>query len=196
MPDLSIDKEALSEQQIRLQHILALREDVRGEARLRIQQRDNYSIQMTIALGTIIGVATTATAAHLGGSDENSLISYAYRSLIAAPLVAIYFSILIFYSYRIHGLLAKYLREVIEPLLADLCHVDRNIEWETWYCQNAVPGIRKTFFIGSLWVVTIASPLYIAFTEKWQGAFMLPLGIISLLYLIVTIWITRHFWKG
>lgn len=182
-----------------IQHIQALREDVRQEVKLRIQQRDTYSIQMTIALGTIMGLATTATAtlklSETGG--ESSILSFAYRAMIVAPLIAIYYTTLILYSYRIHKLLAKYLREVIEPEIARLCRINVDLEWESWYSKNAVPGIRKTFFLGSLWIVTILSPLYVAFNEgAWDAEFMTPLGIITAVYLVAVVWITNHFWKG
>ena len=169
-----------------LQHFQLLRQDIREEMKYRMQQRDNYSIQMIIALGTLVGIAATSITTQIQSN----------RALIAAPLISIYYTILILYSYRVHRLLSKYLREMIEPELSIRCDISIDFEWENWYIKNAVPGIRKSFFLGSLWVTCILSPLYIAFSEQWQGSFLLPLAIVSALYLFVAIWITKSFWNG
>ncbi len=179
-----------------LQHFQSLRQDIREEMKYRIQQRDTYSIQMTLALGTLVGVAATSVATQTQSTSVASIVNLAYRAIIAAPLIAIYYTTLILYSYRVHRLLSKYLREVIEPELARLSNVSIDVEWENWYTKNAVPGIRKSFFLSSLWLITILSPLYVAFSEQWQGTFLLPLGIVSFLYLLVAIWITRTFWNN
>ncbi|MBI5294908.1 MAG: hypothetical protein HY869_05490 [Chloroflexi bacterium] len=178
------------------QHFQALRQDIREEMKYRIQQRDAYSIQMTLALGALVGVAATSVATQTQSTNVTSIINLAYRALIAAPLISIYYTTLILYSYRIHRLLSKYLRDVIEPELSRLYEVPIDVEWENWYSKNAVPGIRRSFFLGSLWATCILSPLYVGFSEQWQGSFLLPLGIISALYLFVAIWVTRSFWNG
>jgi len=81
--------------------------------------------------------------------------------MIAAPLVSIYFTVLILYSYRIHSVLAAYLRHRLEPAIAAAAGSDPMLEWEQFYSQNAVPGIRKTFFITGLWVVTVTTAGYL-----------------------------------
>jgi hypothetical protein len=181
--------------ELTLQHVQHLHEDIRQEIKQRIQQRDAYSIQMTLALATIVSVTAAATAPVQKANDATSIVSFAYRALIAAPLVSIYYTTLILYSYRVHHLLSRYIKDVIEPELARLSGVSLDIEWESWYNRHALPGIRKSFFLGSLWILCIISPLYIAFSERWQGGFMVPLGIIATIYLVVTIWITKNFWK-
>lgn len=179
-----------------IQHLQSLRQDIREEIKYRIQQRDAYSIQMTIALGALVGIAATSIAAQTQSNNTASITNSVYRVLIAAPLISIYFTTLILYSYRIHRLLSKYLREVIEPELSRYYKVPINIEWENWYAKNAVPGIRRSFFLGSLWTICILSPLYVASSEGWKGTFLLPLGIITIIYFIVVIWITKSFWNG
>lgn len=179
-----------------IQHFQSLRQDIREEMKYRIQQRDTYSIQMTVALGALVGIAATSIAVQAQSNSATSIVNLVYRVLVAAPLISIYFTTLILYSYRIHRLLSKYLREVIEPELSRLCGVPLEIEWENWYTKNAVPGIRKSFFLGSLWTICILSPLYVAFSEGLQGTFLLPLGIITLIYFAVAIWITKTFWNG
>jgi len=96
-------------------HLEKLRDDVRDEIKKRIEQRDKYSIQLTIALGAIVAFTFRS------GSSGSS------QALIAAPLVSIYFTVLILYSYRIHKILARYLREEIEPRLAELHEISRDI---------------------------------------------------------------------
>lgn len=189
-------KNNLQYKEYSLKHFQNLRQDIREEMKYRIQQRDTYSIQMTLALGTLVGVAATSVATQNPSASVTSILNLAYRALIAAPLISIYYTTLILYSYRIHRLLSKYLREVIEPELSRLYESPIDVEWENWYAKNAVPGIRRSFFLGSLWVVCILSPIYIAFSEQWQGDFLLPLGIVSALYLFTATWITRSFWNG
>lgn len=180
----------------KIEHFKMLHQDIREEIKLRIHQRDTYSIQMTLALGTLVGIAATSVI------QSTAVNNLAYRALIAAPLIAIYYTALILYSYRIHRLLSKYLREVIESELARLSFVSIGVEWENWYLKNAVPGIRRSFFLGSLWIITISSPLYVAFSEllqshiTWHELLFAPLGIVSIIYLVSTIFLTISFWKG
>jgi hypothetical protein len=66
---------------VQLSHLEALRTDVRDEIKKRIEQRDKYSIQMTIALGAIVGVAFSKPELQ--------------KVLTAAPLISVYFTALI-----------------------------------------------------------------------------------------------------
>lgn len=71
----------------KIAHLEKLRDDIRDEIKKRIQQRDNYSIQLTIALSVIIGIAFT--------KPEYSAV------LIVSPLVSIYFTVLIIYTFAL-----------------------------------------------------------------------------------------------
>jgi hypothetical protein len=139
-----------------LQHIETIREDVRDEVKRRIQQRDQYSMQLTVALGAIA----------VGAYSSNGTP----RLFIIAPLVAIYFTALILYSYRIHDLLASYLREEIEPMFKDLTGLPTEKEWECWY-HNAgrKPGIRRWFFAVEMITVTLAALCFL-----WQREWSIP----------------------
>lgn len=162
-------------------HLEALRSDVRSEIKQRIEQRDRYSIQLTISLSVIVGLAFTT-------ADLD-------RVLIAAPLVSIYFTVLILYSYKIHGVLAAYLRETLEPELASRCAVPQGIEWETFYARHAVPGIRKGFFVAALWSVLLLSMIYLFFASLLRGGdgfFLGVLGVVFVVYLIACILITGN----
>ncbi len=161
-------------------HLEARQQDIRDEIKRRIEQRDKYSIQLTIALGAI--VAVSFSVANLG------------KVLITAPLVSIYFTVLILYSYQVHRLLARYLREEIETELARLCGTSPEKEWETWYTAHAhaVPGIRRWFFLLALWFVCVASPLYLWMIEGQDPEFRMVLFFATPVYIGTAVWIT--FW--
>lgn len=153
-----------------------LRKDARDEIKKRIEQRDKYSIQLTIALASIVAV------------------SFAYpgldKVLIVAPLVSIYFTVLILYSYQIHTVLASYLRIKIEPELSSLCGTSPDLEWETFYRSYKVPGIRRNFFLIMLWVVYAASLVYLWMTKRGEANFKAVLWVASIIYTLAVIVIT------
>jgi len=163
-------------------HLEAILQYKRDEIKRRIKQRDKYSIQLTIALGAIVAVSFPPTAFS--------------KALIAAPLVSIYFTVLILYSYRIHRLLALYLREKIEPELARLCGTSPAIEWETYYVDHAVPGIRRSFFLGALWVTCVVSLAYLWMAESGQTEFRIVLIVATTIYMLAAIAITVAFWRN
>jgi len=167
-----------------IDHLERIRLDVRDEIKRRIEQRDRYSIQLTIALATIVAVAFGPT----GFS----------KVLIAAPLVSIYFTILILYSYSIHRILARFLRERIEPELARMCGTSTETEWETYYLTvaNAVPGIRRGFFLIALWVVFFAAISYLSYlsvVETRQASFQVAVAIAGAIYFMANVLITSKF---
>ena len=137
-------------------HLEALRLDIRGEIKQRIEQRDRYSIQLTLAIGAIFGVA-------LSRDDF-------VRILLAAPLVSLYFMSLIQYSYRIHSVLARYLRDVVEPALADHLGLERELEWELWYAMKAreIPGIRSGFFFVMHVIISLIACIVVLVYEFQQ----------------------------
>jgi len=161
-----------------IEHLERLREEARDEIKRRIEQRDKYSIQLTIALGAVVGVAFSDLRFE--------------RVLIVPPLISIYFTVLILYSYRIHAILALYLSSTIEPQLARLCDTKLDWEWENFYTAHAVPGIRRGFFLLALWVVSIASLAYLWTTQCGDSQFMVVLSVAALIYavalLVITIW--------
>ena len=164
-------------------HVEALRGEARDEIKRRIEQRDKYSVQLTVALSALVAVAFSNPA--LG------------KVLIAAPLLSIYFTVLILYSYSIHDVLAEYLRTVIEPRFSHLTGEKQDIEWETWYSGTAhkPPGIRRSFFLWSMWVVTAASLLFLYLTEYRTLSFTWPFRVATILYVAVCLWITAKFRK-
>ena len=161
-------------------HFETLRQDARDEIKKRIEQRDKYSVQLSIALTALVAVSFSTP-------DLRTV-------LIAAPLVSIYFTVLILYSYRVHHVLSKYLRDEIEPELARLCGIRANQEWENYYKTQRVPGIRRKFFLCALWVVTVLSLVYLWLTQSDQLGLIL-IGVATATYVGINAWITKHFWK-
>jgi hypothetical protein len=164
----------------RATHLEILRADVRDEIKRRIEQRDRFSIQLTISLGAILVIAFS--------KPELSHV------LVAAPLVSIYFTVLILYSYRIHAVLTRYLREKLEPELAAVTGLASDFGLETYYSKHAVAGIRKTFFLAALWTVTLGSLAYLFSSEPSQS-FRYVVGILAALYLVACGLVTWAFAK-
>jgi hypothetical protein len=159
----------------KLSHLEALRKDVRDEVKRRIQQRDQYSMQLTVALGAIaIG------AFSVKGTP---------RFFVFVPMVSIYFTALILYSYRIHDMLASYLRSEIEPEFESLCNIPVRKEWETWYGGRRRPGIRRWFFVVEMWVVSLLSLAFVWYKE-WcaPGWFKCTLILATVAYLVLALW--------
>ena len=155
-----------------------IRSDVRDEIKRRIDQRDKYSVQLTIILSAIVGVAFSAKGRE--------------GVLLAAPIASIYFTALILYSYRIHDLLARYLRQVIEPRLANLANVPMEIEWEQYYRGQDMPGIRRRFFLVALWGVTILSlAVLIALTYHDRPFLWVVIGM-GIVYLATCVAVQRN----
>jgi len=71
--------EVQDEEEIKRQiaHLELLRQDARDEIKRRIEQRDKYSIQLTIAIGAILAFSIRPNGSSL--------------TLIAIPIVSIYF---------------------------------------------------------------------------------------------------------
>ena len=159
----------------KLSHLESIREDVRDEVKRRIQQRDQYSMQLTVALGAIAVGAFSANGTP--------------RLFILAPLVAIYFTALILYSYRIHDMLADYLRDEIEPKFEQLCGLPRSAEWETWYrARGRTPGVRRWFFVAEMWIVSVVT-LGFLWHKEWSisGWFHTVLWCATGTYLVLSI---------
>ena len=156
-----------------------VREDIRDEIKKRIEQRDKYSIQLTIALSAIIALASSKP-------DYSGV-------LIVAPLVSIYFTVLIMYSYEVHSTAARYLREKIEPALASLCATLVDMEWETYYLEEdkKTPGIRHIFFLMMLPIISAISLVYLWLSDSVKLGWVVLL-VTTLMYgvsiILIFIW--------
>lgn len=161
-------------------HLEALRSDIRDEIKRRIEQRDKFSIQVTLGLAAIFAFAA---------SEKGD-----WRVLLAAPMLSVYYTYLILYSYRVHRVLATYLRDQVEPALARTHGLPVDVEWETYYARHAVPGIRRPFFVGALWITTLAAlaALFKAASVADPG-WMPTVAAASVIYLAALGWITYSF---
>jgi D-glycero-D-manno-heptose 1,7-bisphosphate phosphatase len=156
------------------QHFEDLRTDGRDEIKRRIQQRDQYSIQLTVTLAAIIAGSTS-------GSGSPKL-------LLLAPLAAIYFTKLILTSYRMHDVLAEWLRDVIEPHCSEAFGTPLEIEWETWQRFRETPGIRRKLFVVVQWAVTLISVLLLTYLY-WSSNFFKVIEVVTILYLGIGLWV-------
>lgn len=164
------------------EHLEKIKGDIREEIKKRIEQRDKYSIQLTVVLAALVTIAFSERGFQ--------------KALLAAPLASIYFTVLILYSYRVHSLLAKYLRAEIEPQLAKGAGSNPALEWETYYQTNAIPGIRKRFFMIALWAVTLLS-IALLYAMQWgDESFRAVLVTAAVLYVGSCALISAHFWEG
>ncbi|MFC1907202.1 hypothetical protein ACFLW8_03855 [Chloroflexota bacterium] len=170
-----------------LAHLEALRQDARDEIKRRIEQRDKYSIQSTVALAALIVVAFSTPSYGQTNLDLRMV-------LLAVPLVLIYFTVLILYSYRVHDVLANYLRHRIEPELAKLCNIDVSNEWENYYYKCQIPGIRGPFFYWAPLILS-ALPLIYLFLDKPDDINYIVLIVPTLLYFGVYLFIGIYFHK-
>ena len=111
---------------IKFKYLEAIREDIRNEIKQRIKQRDIYSIELTIALATILGISFSNTSFK--------------DAILLAPLVSFYFTYLIFYSYHIHMNLSEYLRDKIEPELEKITKLEKGSDIESYSKDKKMVG--------------------------------------------------------
>ncbi|TFE24539.1 hypothetical protein [Cohnella luojiensis] len=161
----------------KLSHYEKVREDVRNEIKLRMRQRDRFAIHLITMLTLLFAVAFA--------EESYNLI------LVAAPMLSVFYTLMILHSYRKHDLLARYLREVIEPELAMLCRIDPAREWQSYSYKMSRYGSRRAFFLWVMWVVCTGLMAYLWFNA--ESAFQLTFYIFSGVYLIAMLCVTLSF---
>ncbi len=166
------------------QYLEHLRDDARDEIKRRIEQRDKYSLQFTVALSTILAVFSLSKARQIGFNLD--------KIILVTPMVSIYFSVLILYSYRVHYILALYLREKIEPKLAILHKIPRDYEWENFYRTHSIPGIRKRFFVILPWIMWFFVLIYSI--ANYSHEFFPWIITVFFVYLPILLYLTYEFW--
>ncbi len=166
-------------------HLENLKSDARDEIKQRIKQRDEYSVQLIVALGVIIGLAFANT-------------NFRFLVLLAPPISA-YFTVLIMYSYQIHESLTKYIREIIEPTLNRLCKtntslITSNIKFEPedeiqqYFKFYNWGGLRRNFFFQVSIIILIMSDAYYIF--RLQHTTYQFIGVFA--ETVISIWFIRH----
>lgn len=96
----------------RLEVLLKVQEDARGEIRQRITQRDSFGASLIVAIGGILTISV-------------SVNSYASFLVFLIPLFTDFFAMQIFYSYSIHEGLSNFLSDCIEPKISELMGVGK-----------------------------------------------------------------------
>jgi hypothetical protein len=77
-------------------------------------------------------------------------------------------------------LLAKYLRETIEPAIAAVAGTSEENEWEAYYKRHKVPGIRRTFFLYAQWGVTLLTLAVLYWRQPGSWRSLLVFGAVYL----------------
>lgn len=164
-----------------VEYLCRIQDDIRGEVKQRIAQRDQYSVQLTLALAAVFAISF---------SEHGSL-----RMLFAAPIASLYYTVLILYSYSIHDILAAYLREVVEPELARRSGAVNLPGWETYYIGRRRPGIRREFFLYAHWVVTLASCVLAIGDQVSQRKDPWIDVVLTVVIVIASMFLTQHDWR-
>jgi hypothetical protein len=159
-------------------HWEAVRQDIRDEIKRRIEQRDKFSYQMAPGLGAVFGLSFSSDSLR--------------KVLIAAPLIAVYFTALILYSYEVHKVLARYLREVVENRLPQILGTQSEDEWEIWYVSlgKQIPGIRSSFFKWVQWLILGITILVLYFDLKPGDPFRPALFVVAIAYALPMVYVT------
>ena len=159
----------------RIAYLKQTHSEVRGEIVERIKQRDTFAIQFIVTMGTVFTV----------GFLDFKFAPFVFFML---PILAIFYSVQIMYSYVIHDRCNKFLKEEIEPELAKLLSYSEynksRLMWES-YCdydskKNLIktPGIRKGFFEKAVFIVPVISSLLFLLLAYTKNLFPLYVIII------------------
>lgn len=161
----------------KISHYERVKEDVRSEIKMRIKQRDNFAIQSVIMLVLLCGVG-------FAGKEYNQV-------LIVAPLLSVFYTMFILHSYRKHDLLARYVREVLDPQLATLCKINPAHEWHSYEFKAAKSSALRSFYLLAMWVVCLGLMTFLWFNT--DSGFKLTLYIIAGVYLLSMLCLTYLF---
>ena len=182
----------------KLDYLFNTHGEVRSEIQSRINQRDTFAIQFIVGSGAIITI---------GFLD----FQYSAYLFFLLPVIALFYSIQILYSYTIHDRCHKFLSTNIEPEIAKELSLNKNDEerlmWEE-YCdaeskkiKTKSPGIRKSFFEIAIFVVpVIASSLFFLLASyrklhEWWIILIIAVSI-CLLFELISFLVIRKFNKA
>ncbi|MBR1747229.1 MAG: hypothetical protein IJ735_03325 [Clostridia bacterium] len=160
--------------------------DCRKEIQMRITQRDHFAIQEVVAICALLTIGFTS-------------FDYALFAFLIMPIISVFYTIQILYSYSMHKRLHNFLKE-LESKIAELLDYQGDVDklfWES-NCEtnkdkehrNAV-GKRKLFFSCAAFAVPIIGCLlflYRGLNEKVLGniAVIVIVAVACFLYLSVT----------
>ncbi|MCD9022126.1 hypothetical protein [Cohnella silvisoli] len=161
----------------KINHYEKVKEDVRSEIKMRIKQRDYFAIQLVIMLVLLCAV---------GFADKGYT-----QVLIVAPLLSVFYTMLILHSYRKHDALARYARDVLDPQLAELCQIDPAHEWHSFDFKTAKSGVLRVFYLWAMWVVCLGSMTFLWFNAA--SGFRQTISIFAGVYILAMLYITLSF---
>lgn len=121
------------------------------QLQMRVQQRDNFAIQLMLAIGALLGIVATA---------DEIIIKQICISII--PILCTYFCGQIFSSYEVHHRLVYYIKNVLEENISKRLSKDV-LMWESFcdYDRNVIIkskiGGRESFFRNINIIVPIVS---------------------------------------
>lgn len=143
---------------------LEVLKDCRGEIEMRIRQRDNFAMQLIIAVGVVL-------TAGLHG------VQYSYYLIpFFIPVISYYYSCQILYSYVMHDRLHEYIAFIVEPQIKRVANLDPEVRlWERQCEETALrrvqrdPGIRRAFFEQVPWVAAFFSMVLFCIAIEGHG---------------------------
>lgn len=173
--------------QMAFDFLLKTADDNRREIEQRITQRDNFSIQFIVTSGALLSLSLLE-------------FEYAYFLILLWPLISLFFTVQIKYSYVIHNRIHYFLVNNIEPELAKIVGFSNderiNLCWET-YCNRRselkkakTPGIREGFFDKACYVIPLISIIVFDLLLTASGNFegnRIWFHIASIVYLVILI---------
>lgn len=192
-----MDKESESYKKERIAYLKESQRTVRNEIEIRIGQRNTFSIQFIVAIGAILTLG---------------FLDFKYSSFLffLMPLVTIYYTTQILYTYDLHDRCHRFLVEEIEPELCKLLEFDeiekQKFMWES-YCDSETqrkavrnPGTRKRLFQVSVLVMPIIASLLFFFVSYERALYETYILIIAAvltfaLFMALSIFIVAHYSK-
>ena len=173
-----------------ISHIEAIQDDVRGEIKQRINQRDSFAIQYLVSVGAVITAVLSTN------------LDVSIYFLLIAPLLAIFYSTQILYSYSMTDKISKYIIDKLDKPLEKILGTE---EWESysWRTKQKTKtrstGIRKDFFRGAMWVITLlclgAVIGYVSITGSWKAWNIILVALASILELRLCFKIENSLYK-
>lgn len=170
-----------SDAEIFSEHMEQLRQDARNELNSRVAARDRYSVQLILSLTAVISFSV---------AKEGFI-----KLILVAPLLSFYYVNLLMLSYKIHGHLSNYLKDIVEPSLASFHQIPKQSYWHNYFRARGVTGgTRRVFFIVFHCSITIfAMSLY--FYDSFGNSFWFDIGVVvSAGYIYISYYLVVEYW--
>lgn len=153
-------------------------------------RRSTYLIQLIIALGAI-------AAAYI--SSANSFL-YAPFILLILPLLTIFYVTLMAKASIMEDIMVKYLRDNLEPKLAEICNINEELEYEIYWNihhwkkidshkgnPSLIP-IRQIYLI-LMWSSVLSIPMIVIYLLDQKGILSLLFKVLIYVYALICIFL-------